>query len=415
MLLKKVKIVYTILQVVFLLLGNNLRAQIYGCTDPVATNYNPSATHNDGSCTYSVSTVAPVSSFSLATSISETSGLIHWNDRLWTHNDNTDVNVYSLDTLGNTVQTYSLSGTANTDWEEIAHDTDYVYLGDFGNNANGNRTDLKIFRIEKTSILLNSPVVDTIRFSYSDQSDFSPTGANNTDFDCEAFIVTQDSIFLFTKQWVSNKTSLYALSKKPGSHISKLRSAFDVQGLITGAVYLESKRLIVLSGYSNFLQPFVYLLYDFKGADYFGGNKRKISVSLPFHQVEGIVTDNGLKYYISNESISQPPLIIPQKLHTLDLSSFLNNYINGITGISEKENENSFLIFPDPAGNAIHIRCNAALVGAIYTIYDQAGKAVLTGELIAENTSVRLSNLSAGSYIFNANGVAKKFLKAVED
>jgi hypothetical protein len=324
------KILNVIFIINFVLIINCEKAQECGCTDPIAVNYNRSATINDGSCTYNEGHIALISSFNLEGSISETSGLIYWNNQIWTHNDNGDINIYSLGTNnGNVIQSYSIIGTVNTDWEEISQDDEYIYIGDFGNNVNGNRTDLKILRIDKNSILTNSALVDTISFSYSDQINFASLGPNNSDFDCEAFIVSSDSIFLFTKQWVSNKTSIYSVSKDPGNYIAHLRSTFNVAGLITGATYLESQKLIVLCGYSNFVEPFIYLLYDFNGTDYFSGNKRKIAISLPFHQIEGIATSNGLKYYISNENLTQPPYIkIPQKLHILDLTPFLGDYLN---------------------------------------------------------------------------------------
>lgn len=86
----------------------------------------------------------------------------------------------------------------NIDWEEISQDADFVYVGDFGNNHNGIRADLHILRITKESILSDHSVIETINFSYSNQTDFAPAGSNNTDFDCEAFIASNGSIFLFT-------------------------------------------------------------------------------------------------------------------------------------------------------------------------------------------------------------------------
>ncbi len=324
------KKLYLALSVFFSMMVAVAQAQVYGCTDPLATNFNSSATVNNGSCTYNAAAIAPSSSFNLAGNVIETSGLIRWDNRVWTHNDNTDINIYALDTANGSISgTYPLSGTSNTDWEEISQDAAYVYMGDFGNNANGNRTDLKIYRIAKSSILSGTPAAETINFSYSNQSSFTPAGPNHTDFDCEAMTVTSDSIYLFTKQWISNKTSVYSLPKTPGTYVAKLKTTYDVQGLITGAVMLQPENLVALCGYSNSLQPFVYLLYDYNGSDFFGGNKRKITISLPYHQVEGIATTNGLKFYISNEYFSYPPFItIPQKLHILDLSSFLSTYLS---------------------------------------------------------------------------------------
>lgn len=85
--------------------------------------------------------------------------------------------------------------------------------------------------------------------------------------------------------------------------------------------------MIVLTGYSSSLQPFLYLLYDFNETAFFSGNKRKIGLNLPFHQVEGIATTDGLKFYISNEYFNQFTINVPQKIHTLNLSSYLQNYL----------------------------------------------------------------------------------------
>lgn len=379
-----------------------MEAQVPGCTDPMAVNYNPSANRNDGSCTYNEATVTPAASYNLGPNLSETSGLIVWNNQVWTHNDNTDIRLYGLDTInGSLLKTYTLTGTLNKDWEEISQDAGYIYVGDFGNNQNGNRTDLKILRISKTSLLMDAPVRDTIHFSYSDQVSFDPAGANNTDFDCEAFIVSADSIFLFTKQWISNKTGIYSLPKKPGTYVARLKNSLDVKGLVTGATYLESKRLIVLCGYSGLLEPFLYLLYDFNGYDFVSGNKRKIQISLPFHQVEGIATVNGLKYYISNESFAQLPYINnPQKMHILDLKPYLENYLrNQAVKVTENLIMEKISVYPVPASNSITIRNTDFITSQKYFIINYLGQTVSSGELSGRNPVIEISGLDNGIFI----------------
>ena len=395
---------------------NTTNAQINGCTDPLATNYNSSATVNDGSCLYNPVSVSPTASYILDNKLQETSGLIKWDNRIWTHNDSgSDTNIYKLDTLnGNILQNYPLSGVKNTDWEEISQDADFVYIGDFGNNANGNRKDLKILKIDKNSILTNSPTIETINFSYSNQSNFSATGSNNTDFDCEAFIVSDDSIYLFTKQWSSEKTSVYSLPKKPGSHIAKLKSTFNVQGLITGATYLESKKLLVFCGYSKLLQPFIYLLYDFPGTDFFSGNKRKADVSLPFHQVEGIATIDGLKYYISNEKFTQQPINVSQKLHILNLNNFLGNYLSNLFNSTEIQSFENDLLFPNPAGDLISVKSDKINFPADYLIVNQSNQIVSAGKLSTENQRINISDLAAGIYILKMGGQNKQSFKVIK-
>ncbi len=70
---------------------------------------------------------------------------------------------------------------------------------------------MKILKIEKKSFLTNKPVIDTIAFSNENQTDFTIQNPQRTDFDCEAFVAMQDGIYLFTKQWTSQKTSVYCL------------------------------------------------------------------------------------------------------------------------------------------------------------------------------------------------------------
>lgn len=396
---------------------SNSVAQTYGCTDPLATNYNSSATKNDGSCIYSASSVTPAASFALAAAIDETSGLISWNNCLWTHNDNDDIFLYALDSLdGSVIQSYQLTGTLNKDWEEISHDNDFIYIGDFGNNSNGNRTDLKILRIRKNSIFINPLKIDTINFSYSDQTDFTPAGSNYTDFDCEAFIVSSDSIYLFTKQWVSQKTSVYSLPKTPGTYMAKKKSTCDIEGLITGSAYLQSKKLIVLCGYSTFLEPFLYLLYDFNDSDFFSGNKRKISIPLSFHQVEGIATTNGLKYYISNERFTYSTfLTVSQKLHIINLNSFLEDYIESIPSYTiETEINNTYTIFPNPAENYIKVRRNDYYNQEVYSILNITGQIIFTGILSGEEDQVDISSLSAGLYLLKVGDKKLHYFKVLK-
>ena len=303
--------------------------QISGCTDINAKNYNPKAEINDGSCKYKSVKIKPVFSQELDKSIHETSGLIHWNQKLWTINDDKDVHLYSFDSIGKNLQKQLLPKIKNKDWEEISQDSLYIYIGDFGNNVSGNRKDLQILKIEKNSILNNTPVIDTISFVFEDQNNFENKKANTTNFDCESIIVTRDSLYLFTKEWKSKNTRLYVLPKLAGNHRAKYKATLNVKGLITGAVLLEDLKIVVLSGYSKKLKPFLYLLYDYKENDFFSGNKRKIKLGLPFHQIEGIATENGLQYYLTNEQFKLKPFIsVSQKLHLVDLEKYLKKYVD---------------------------------------------------------------------------------------
>jgi len=304
-------------------------AQISGCTDPLSVNYNQAATENDGTCIYKNLKIKPDYSIKLSDSIKETSGLINFDNLLWTHNDDHDKTIYGIDSLGKIKKKIILSQVTNHDWEEISQDSTHLYIGDFGNNFSGNRNDLHILKIEKKSFLEGNPIIEAISFKYSNQTDFSIQKSNTTNFDCEAFIVSKDSIYLFTKQWKSSKTDIYVLPNQSGNHIAKFKNTIDTKGLVTGATYLEDKKIIALCGYSTTGKTFLYLLYDFKDHDFLSGNKRKIDLKLRFHQIEGITTKDGLHYFITNESLVRKPILnIPQQIHYLDLSSVLGSYLH---------------------------------------------------------------------------------------
>ncbi|MEO8535673.1 MAG: T9SS C-terminal target domain-containing protein [Flavobacterium sp.] len=303
--------------------------QISGCTDPLSKNYNPTAILNDGSCQYESLKIKPEYSIRLSDSIKETSGLIAFDGLLWTHNDDHDTGLYGLDSLGKIRKKVVLGKVINQDWEEISQDNTHLYIGDFGNNFKGNRTDLHILKIEKKSFLEGNPIIDTIAFSYSDQTDFNPQKGNTTNFDCEAFIVIRDSIYLFSKQWTSSKSTIYVLPNQPGKQIAQYKETIDTDGLVTGATYVESKKQVVLCGYSKTGKTFLYLLYDFKDHNFSTGNKRKIDLKLPFHQIEGIATKDGIHFYLTNESLVRKPILnVPQQIHYFDLTSLLNPYLH---------------------------------------------------------------------------------------
>ena len=305
-------------------------AQVNGCPDPAANNYNKTATKNDGSCTYIDISTKPTFNANLDAKLNETSGLIWWNNQVWTHNDSGgEPALYAIDTAtGKVVKKVIIKNATNIDWEDIAQDDTYIYIGDIGNNVNGNRRDLKVYKVKKSDVISNTTVkAAIINFSYNDQTDFTPTGSNHTNFDCEALLAYGTSLFLFSKDWVDNKTRLYKLPKKPGTYKAIDIGELNVQGLITGAEIIANKRVIVLTGYNSLVSPFIYLLYDFTDNQFFAANKRKVSISQSFLQAEGICAISDTNFYISNERL-QTLFTTKAKLQTLHLAALLNPYYN---------------------------------------------------------------------------------------
>ena len=381
-----------------------------GCTDPLASNFNPNATTNDGSCSYPITSISPVNSVILSDQVQETSGLILWNNDLYTHNDNADNTIYKLDKItGAILQNYPLAATSNIDWEDMSQDDSYIYIGDFGNNSTGNRSNLCIYKINKAS-LETTPEIDIINFAYANQTNFIAQTPNNNDFDCEAFVVTNTEILLFTKQWVSNQTSIYSVSKSPGTHVANLKTTLNVGGLITGATVKQEARLIALCGYSNMLQPFLYLIYDL-GSDFNLANKRKIEITLPYHQMESITTANGIDYYLTNESfIVLPNFNNPQKLYNFSLSNYLSNYINTLATENVNLQDKTTLIYPNPTKDVLYIE-NSTDSNEDYQMVDVFGKTVQMGNIV--DHKINLQYIENGVYFLKI-GKLKKIYKIIK-
>ncbi|MBO4737991.1 MAG: hypothetical protein J5606_00350, partial [Bacteroidales bacterium] len=72
--------------ILFLFVEGVLNAQIYGCTDTRANNFNPQARINDGTCTYDITTVTPFYTNNLPVQLNGTSGLVFFGNKLFTHN-----------------------------------------------------------------------------------------------------------------------------------------------------------------------------------------------------------------------------------------------------------------------------------------------------------------------------------------
>ncbi|MDP6908857.1 MAG: hypothetical protein QF371_05085, partial [Flavobacteriales bacterium] len=242
----------------------------------------------------------------LPADVNETSGLENGPDGcFWTHNDSGNgATLYSLDTTCTIVRTISITGTANTDWEDLAKDDDgNLYIGDFGNNGM-TRTDLRILVVPSIdSATVSAAVSDTIRFSYPDQHDFPPNG-DYGNFDMEAFVWYNDSLHLFSKDRSNPSTGYtkrYRLPAHAGTYEAELVDSFEtgqtnfIFSITAADLSTDNSKLVLLN------TDRLWLFTNYVGSDFFGGNVAELEFGT-LTQKEGVVFRDGFIYLTDENS-----------------------------------------------------------------------------------------------------------------
>ena len=218
---------------------------------------------------------------SLPAELKESSGMVSLGDGLYVGlNDSgnpAELFVYSLKEGANTRKVV-VNNAENRDWEELDIDSQYIYIGNTGNNS-GNRKDLSIYKVKLEDVKqMDTVTAVKISFYYPEQTTYKKGGKHN--FDCEAMVASGDSLYLFTKNRGNHQTNLYRLPKQPGAYSAELIDEFDAGGLVTGAALEtsgESKKLALI-GYLEKDQgyhPFVIYFTGIQGNKFFQGKSNK--------------------------------------------------------------------------------------------------------------------------------------------
>ena len=333
--------------------------------------------------------------------LDENSGLIFYNNNIITFNDSGgEANLYEINaSTGNITRTVTITNATNVDWEDITQDASYIYIGDIGNN-NGNRTDLKIYKIAKNDYNGSDDiaVAEIISYSYADQLDFN-SNPNNTNWDAEGLISYGEQLLIFSKNWVDNWVNVYSIPKTNGTYSALLESSYNTNGLITSAEISLNENIIYLIGYSNSQAPFMYTIHGIpnNSLDIFSGViSEKISNIVPLgNQVEAIalfeITPNQHRLYISNEkfifSYEDITIIFPPKLWLIEIDA------ETITlDVLDITSDLTFTIFPNPLDKTLNL---SEKVDEII-IFDLLGSIVTKQQYVKK---ISIENLNPGHYI----------------
>lgn len=235
----------------------------------------------------------------------ESSGIVAGaQNSIWTHNDSGGKPIlYKINSQGEIVKHLYIKGVENIDWEDIANDyKGFVYIADIGNNLN-QRQNLQILKIPHPDSLKTDTITpEIISFSYENQKSFPPL-ESELNFDAEALIAYDDSLFIFTKNRTnpySKYTYIYAIANKEGSHIAILRDSIylprthKLHSWITGATRHPNYDVVVLISHKK-----AWLIQNFRSE--VNTKLVKTKVSGIYSQKEAIAFDLEGNIWLTNE------------------------------------------------------------------------------------------------------------------
>lgn len=389
-------------------IGVNIAMAQRGCTDPQANNYDEAAFENDGTCLYDETDYTPICLSIFEDELDECSGIQFIDNKLYAINDGGGgPQVFEIDTTnGRILRSIWIDGTSNIDWEDLAFDGDYLYIGDFGNNL-GNRRNLRIIKVPKSQLDSDTVTSEELTFSYADQTDFTPQNRDN-DYDCEAFFAFGDSLYLFSKNWVDEKTRLYVLPKS-GSNISVSPAAeFEVNGQITAADISADGKQILLLGYTEQGNTFMWLLFDYQDFNPFSGNKRKIKLGsvVVRAQIESLAFQNNEEGFIGGEDFT----FVEGKLSHFKISQWIKNP----SATNNYSADDLLHLYPNPFDEelSIDVKTDGLKIKKI-ELYNSLGKRVMRKRKnLKKRIRINGKKLDSGLYVMRIftkkNGVIVK-------
>ncbi len=308
--------------------------------------------------------------------------------------------LFFTDVTGQIVKRRCMAEVSNIDWEDITYADGYLYIGDFGNNKN-KRKDLVIYKYsigETDSVTYHSE----IHFRYADQLEFAPD-EERMNYDLEAMVVFNDSIFIFTKNRTepfTGYTYQYGMPARAGHYNLTRLDSFKTgtEGKwdywwITSAALNPDKSSLVLLGYDR-----MWVFENFNGSKFLQGKNTTYQFKA-LSQKEGITFLDNNKFMITDERnrfgggyvfIGN----IPKKKQKVELALALEENLPELTMAGKEFTDSIVVQFSEPYSGKI-----------LWEIFSTNGERVMAGNKLMQGLETTLiidgSKLDPGGYVIN--------------
>jgi hypothetical protein len=132
-------------------------------------------------------------------------------------------------------------------------------------------------------------------------------------------------------------------------------------------------------------------------------------------QFSGTTNDTLTVSNLTMSNNNQPFRCIVSSGSCSDTSNVAVLTVNNNVGINEFTQDNLFSVFPNHAHSVINVKAANKLIGDVYSIYDNTGRVVLTGNLNSQKTTIEMGNLSGGIYMFSVGENMKQTFKVIKE
>lgn len=263
--------------------------------------------------------------------LEEVSAVQYWPERkqlLMLNDGGHPAHLYVCNTQGDIQQTIVLEGIQNEDWEAMGQDATHFYVADVGNNQSGNRKNLAIYMVPKKlivagkkKIVIPASAIGKIGFSYADQTDYSAVTGNNTRFDCEAIVVHQQQVHLFSKNWAGSTSYHYTMPAKAGHYKATLVDSLHTGAFkITDAAY-HAKGWLLLTAYSRQGAVQLFAIAQRGTAIRLAGNVQLFTLppSIQTGQLESVCFETSNSGWLATEAFGKKGFQLPALLYRFQL------------------------------------------------------------------------------------------------